>query len=275
MIDEHTLQKLVDGELGNDQIRSLLRDADDAGGDGNQSLWKQMAVAFTENQLIQRSFGDFNAALDPARTSAEDYNSVNADSLNTTAADQKSALGSASRGAWAFVLAASLLIGAAILYQNAPSSEETLTRPSVAKATSPNASDTNEVASPSQSDSKNEETLLPFDRRTLLALTPDHQLPPDQLPSAFGRKGLQEVPLYDAKRFDRQQLSQLQSNDRAAKHAWFDQVIPNGSVNDEMVADYEKAGMLVDQDIEFLSGRLDDGRAYMIPYRSVRFIPGQ
>ncbi len=264
MIDEHTLQKLVDGELENDKIRSLLRDADQAGGVGNQTHWKQMAVAFAENQLIQRSFGNFNSAMDSSPTSAN-----NADSLNASPTRQKETAFSENRVLWNFVLAASLMIGAALLYQNFPSTEETLTPPNVAKTTTSNASDTDVIPG------DNQKQLLPFNQRTLVALTPDHQLNPDQLPSAFGRKGQQQVPLYDAKRFDRRQLDQLRSNDSTAKRAWFDQVIPTGSFNDQMVAEYEKAGLLVDQDIEFLSGRLDDGRAYMIPYRSVRFTSGQ
>ena len=51
--------------------------------------------------------------------------------------------------------------------------------------------------------------------------------------------------------------------------------MPGSEITDQMAADYEKAGLEVDQDIEFLSGRLDDGRGYLIPYRTVRFTPGQ
>ena len=270
MIDEHTLQKLVDGELENDQIRILLRDADQAdlttptGGDKNSSAWKQMAVAFAENQLIQRSFGDFNSpsgASSPISTETETTIPSNTHPRAIT--------NSGSRTAWAAALAASLLIGTALLYHFASSSKVPVTAPSFAAASAPAASDADAILGDQQ------EPLLPFDRRTLMALAPDHQLNPEQLPTAFAGKGQPQVPLYDAKRFDRRQLSQLRGDDSAAKRAWFDQVIPTGSVSDQMVADYEKAGMLVDQDIEFLSGRLDDGRSYMIPYRTVRFLPGQ
>lgn len=264
MIDEHTLQKLVDGELENDQIRSLLRAADQVGGDGDQTHWKQMAVAFAENQLIQRSFGEFNAALGSLPSSTESN-----DSLSTSPARKKAAVGAGNRAAWSFVLAASLLIAIALLLQNLASNDATLTTPGVAKSGIANPSDTDVVSG------DNGKPLLPFDHRTLVAIAPDHQLNPDQLPSDFGRKGQRQVPLYDAKRFDRRQLNQLRSSDSAAKQAWFDQVVPTGSFNDQMVADYEKAGMLVDQEIEFLSGRLEDGRSYMIPYRSVRFTSGQ
>ena len=264
MIDAHTLQKLVDGELESEQIRSLLRDADQTGGDGNQAHWKQMAVAFAENQLIQRSFGDFNSAVGSSPTSTD-----NANILSASPSRQKTAADAGNRALWTFVLAASLLIGTALLYQNFAPSNATFTTPSVAEANSSNPSD------PDASPGDNQKSLLPFDQRTLLALSPDHQLNPELLPAAFGGKGQRKVPLYDAKRFDRHQLNQLRSNNSAAKRAWFDQVIPTGSFSDQMVADYEKAGMLVDQEIEFLSGRLDDGRPYMIPYRTVRFTSGQ
>lgn len=261
MIDEHTLQKLVDGELGTDQIQNLLRSADQAGADGDQTHWKQMAVAFAENQLIQRSFGDFNSASTSSADSA-------ADSANANISNAPTEPAAANKGNSAllnFVLAASLLIGTALLLQNIVSTKPILTTPSVATTTTPDA----DVAT------DDEKPLLPFNRRTLAALTPDHQLNPDVLPAAFGQSVRRQVPLYDAKRFDRRQLNQLRSNNRAVKSAWFNQVIPSGGISDQMVADYEKAGMLVDQEIEFLSGRLEDGRPYMIPYRTVRFTAGQ
>lgn len=265
MIDEHTLQKLVDGELDSDQVRSLLRDADLAGGDSDPGDWKQMAVAFAENQLIQRSFGDFNLALESSSPIASD-----SDTEGPLLSRQRTAADTGNRTLWTAVLAASLLIATAVLYHNIVSSNALdTTPPSFATATTSSPSDAEVIPGDQQ------KPLLQFDQHTLASLAPDHQLNPDLLPATFGRKGQRQVPLYDAKRFDRRQLSQLRNEDRAAKRAWFDQVIPSGSVSDQMVADYEKAGMLVDQDIEFLSGRLDDGRSYMIPYRSVRFTPGQ
>jgi hypothetical protein len=264
MINEHTLQKLVDGELDNDQIRSLLRDADKLGGDSHPGDWKQMAVAFAENQLIQRSFGDFNSASAVSSPIADDVNIKDSSrSHQSTAAD------TGSRTVLMALLAASLLIGAALLLHNfSPGSSPTLP-PGFAFETVSDSPDTVADLGAQQ------KRLPPFNEQTLMALAPDHQLNPDQLPATFGRKGQPQVPLYDAKRFDRRQLSQLRNHDNAAKRAWFDQVIPAERVGDQMVADYEKAGVLVDQEIEFLSGRLDDGRSYMIPYRTVRFTPGQ
>ena len=264
MIDEHTLQKLVDGELGSNQIRSLLRDAEKSGGDSDPGDWKQMAVAFAENQLIQRSFGDFNLALGSSSHVADDTD-VEGPSL----ARPRTSSNTDNRTVWTAVLAASLLIGTALLYHNFASTNAPETTPSFATANSSDPSDAE--ATPGDQP----KPLLQFDQRTLAALAPDHQLNPELLPAAFGQKGQRQVPLYNAKRFDRRQLNQLRGNDSAAKRAWFDQVIPTGSVSDQMVADYEKAGMLVDQEVEFLSGRLNDGRSYMIPYRSVRFTPGQ
>lgn len=264
MIDELTLQKLVDGELDSDQVRSLLRDADLTGGDSDPGDWKQMAVAFAENQLIQRSFGDFNLALESSSPIAN-----GADIEGASLANQRTAANTGNHTAWAAVLAASLLIGTALVYHNFASNNLPVLPPGFAWATTTEPSDADVLSDDTQ------KPLLQFDQRTLAALAPDHQLNPDLLPATFGQKGQRQVPLYDAKRFDRRQLSQLRGNDSAAKRAWFDQIIPTGSVSDQMVADYEKAGMLVDQEVEFLSGRLDDGRSYMIPYRTVRFSPGQ
>jgi len=270
MIDERLLQKLVDGELTNDEIRELLRAADQAvGEEENQHTWKQLAVAFVEDQLIQRSFADFDSTLESSLLSTEDAGAAADDNIKNTLPSVASSVENAGNNTvWAMVLAAAVLITTAVLYENHLENRQSVTTPTVASSTT----------NPAGSDGITGDNLQPlpqFDQRTLATLAPDRHLNPDQLPTAFSHKARPQVPLYDAKRFDRRQLNELRNNDVAARRAWVNQVMPNSGVTDQMIADYEKAGLMVNQDIEFLSGRLDDGRSYMIPYRTVKLSPGQ
>ena len=258
MIDETLIQKLVDGELSNDQIRDILSDADQADQSRPEtSAWKQLAVAFAENQMFQRAFSD----LDSAVALNDDTPSTRQRPVRTFT--ESAHANSSLRTMLTFALAASLLIGVSILYQQYGATKHL--------------NEANIVASndPAAPEDQSTQLRLNFDHSTLLTLTPDRQLDSAQLPTSFSQKVDRQVPLFDAKRFDRRQLDGLRGNDTAARRAWVDQVMPNNGVTDQLVADYEKAGLRVDQDIEFLSGRLDDGRAYMIPYRTVRFSAGQ
>ena len=273
MIDENLLQKLVDGELSNEQIRSILRDADQADQNCETSpsqretfTWKQVAVSFAENQMIQRAFSDFDSSMlmtDEAESLADSPREINSLGRPARTATGSLRTNSSFRTMWTFAAAASLLIGVSLFYQHFSNSNKADMSSVVASTNSMEPED------------HSAEPLLNFDRTTLLTLTPDHQLESSQLPASFGQKVRQQVPMFDAKRFDKRQLAGLRVNDQAARRAWVDEVMPASGVTDELMADYEKAGLMVDQDIEFLSGRLDDGRAYMIPYRTVRFSAGQ
>ena len=269
MIDEILIQKLIDGELSNHQIREILREADQVVEDDKadqtnptqqkSSAWKQLAVAFAENQIIHRAFSDLDSA---ASSTVKAERSIAANEV-TPVRQQSAKSTSSRRTVGMFALAASLLIGVSLLHQYLQVTDQ---------------ADHSTVLASDDSTEPGVETvnpLLNFDRSTLLKLTPDHQLQSNQLPTSFSQKVSQQVPLFDAKRFDRRQLDGLRGNDLAARRAWVNEVMPASGVTDQLVADYEKAGLMVDQDIEFLSGRLDDGRAYMIPYRTVRFSSGQ
>lgn len=267
MIDELLLQKLVDGELDNDQIRMLLRDADqiDVGGE-RSSRWKQMAVAFVENQMTESGFLDFETKDRSTEAGGKMADSARVNASPMLVGGNEEVKRDSSRTLWTFVLAASLLVATSILYHQLPAGVASDTSERVASIRPENS------LTPDDGD---HDRLPNFDHRTLLTLKPDRHLEAAQLPTAIGEKVRQQVPLYDANRFDRQQLSELRNNDMATRRAWADQVMPASGISDQLAADYEKAGLMIDQDIEFLSGRLDDGRAYLIPYRTVRFTSGQ
>ena len=113
-----------------------------------------------------------------------------------------------------------------------------------------------------------------FDRTTLASYEPDHQLETKNIVSASMGKHNNSIPLYDIGRLNPEQLANLRGDDRAAREAMFSRVLPR-SLSQELVQQLQQSGGMVDQNLEFISGRLDDGRSYLIPYRTIRFLPGQ
>ena len=269
MIDEPTLQKLVDGELNNQQIRSLLRDADNA---DNGAAWKQLAVAYAENQMFERGFAEFDTTAVP-QTQSQPSRRSRLLALSAVTHTKEETSFNRSGTFWKLALAAGLLIGVSIAYQQSQRGADpsNVSKQGISKSGSSKLG-TSVANSDQQPPSQPEmpAKLQTFDHDTLLTLKPDLHLKSGLLPPEINDRIKQEVPLYNAKRFDRQQLSELRGNDIEKQRALFDRLMPSSTINAGLSSDYKKAGLLVDQDIEFFSGRLDDGRAYMIPYRTVR-----
>lgn len=256
-LDELTLQRLVDSELSHEQVRQLLAQAEF--GDDPTS-WKKIAVAFTENQMFERAFhqkesaravGDMSTVSDvstvvkqPERSEIDDVTYQNS--------------------WWAAALAVSLLLTMAVVYQisNTP--------PKVG----------NDLLSHSSSTTDPPAVLVEpkpiesFDRMTLASYEPDHQLRAGDIDSATVGKHDSSIPLYDIGRLNPEQLANLRGDDRAAREAMFAQVLPK-SFSPEVAKQLRQSGGMIDKNLEFISGRLDDGRSYVIPYRTIRFLPGQ
>ncbi len=257
-LDELTLQRLVDGELSHQQIRRLLAEVefgDDA------SNWKKIALAFSENQMFEAAF------------SLEEESARSADGLfpvgEASGVLERPKVPNIEKVTypntwWVSALAVSLLLAIAAAYQfssfwsqvgdgqlvQAPSAED---RPAV-------------LVEPKAIES--------FDRTTLASYEPDHQLEAKDIGTASIGHHNSSIPLYDVGRLNPEQLANLQGDDRAAREAMFSRVLPR-SLSPELVQQLQQSGGMVDQNLEFISGRLDDGRPYLIPYRTIRFLPGQ
>lgn len=282
MIDEITLQRLVDGELDDAQTRRVLRQAQDA--PPSQQAWKKLAVAYAENQLLQRGFARLESAAAGERsTSVADprSRSIAAPSAAispSTPRRQASAISAAHADFrslwWPIATAVCLLVAMVTGYQQLDRNYR-----AVITTTSPNPALANhrrllDGTSNTANTNNGTDELHDFNRQSLLALKPDHHLPADQLPHEIRQTLQQQIPLYDARRFTPPQLTDLTSN-ASNWQTWFNNVMPEGGINDQMRSDFRNAGLLIDQDIDILSGRLEDGRAFMVPYRSVRLSAGQ
>jgi hypothetical protein len=47
------------------------------------------------------------------------------------------------------------------------------------------------------------------------------------------------------------------------------------AISPEMLKQLTGSGYQMEQDINYISGRLGDGRSFVVPVRTIRFIPGQ
>ena len=256
-LDELTLQRLVDRELSHEQVRQLLAEVE-FGDDATN--WKKIALAFTENQMFERAFHQVESA--PAtgeiRAICESSNVVDLPKLsNIEETTRKNSW-------WSTALAVSLLLAMTAVYQ--------------LSKTSPQVDSDLLILSPPTVDRPvavvESEPIKSFDRMTLASYEPDHQLRAEDVDSASIGKHNSSIPLYDVGRLNPEQLANLRGDDRAAREAMFTQVLPK-SFSPKVVQQLQQSGGMVDQSLEFISGRLDDGRSYVIPYRTIRFLPGQ
>ena len=258
-MDELTLQRLVDNELSHDQVRQLLAEAE-FGDDATK--WKQIALAFTENQMFERAF-----CWDEVETISEISSIAEISTVIERSAPQRRrgySAGPAPKPWWGVALAVSLLLVTAVAYQGSN--------------LSPKVDDSLLVTTPPTVDLPatvpDSRAIKSFDRTTLASYEPDHQLETKNIDSASIGKHSSPIPLYDIGRLSPEQLANLRGDDRAAREAMFSQVLPK-SFSPELVQQLQQSGGMVDQNLEFISGRLDDGRSYVIPYRTIRFLPGQ
>ena len=258
-LDELTLQRLVDGELSYDQVRQLLAEAEFGDDPAN---WKKIALAFAENQMFERAIGQNESTLSD--------NSMVVELPKRPVMGQESKIipiggsRSTSNSWWPAVLAASLLLAFTVVYQ--------------ISEVSPKADDNSVVHSAPASELPtsvpDSRSIELFDRTTLASYEPDHQLKAKDINAASIGKYNSSIPLYDIGRLNPEQLANLRGDDRAAREAMFSRVLPQG-FSPEVVQQLQQSGGMVDQNLEFISGRLDDGRSYLIPYRTIRFLPGQ
>jgi hypothetical protein len=257
-LDELNLQRLVDNELSVEQIRQALAEAelsDDA------LNWKKIALAFAENQMFERSFlqNDSGQAVGAVTTLVNEETTVTRPPEHVEIKEtikQKSW--------WPAALAVSLLLLMTAVYQVSRDASET-----ASKQVAPSVSSGNPSSNVARTDS-----IKSFDRVTLASYEPDHQLAAQDVESPAIAKHNSSIPLYDVDRLNPQQLASLRGDDRSAREAMFAQVLPK-SFSPEVVQQLQQSGGMVDQSLEFISGRLEDGRSYVIPYRTIRFLPGQ
>ncbi len=240
-IDPLQLQRLVDGELSVEQTQRLLHEANES-----PDQWREIAVGFVENQTWNHAFQLPELDLVPV-VASQPINEIS-NAKPTTSRHAGSNL------SW-LVMAASLVAAAAIGYMFSEIQSRNLPGPIAVS-----------------------ETLAP---RPLLANLPTEQLhddahpqmtqadyhlelPAEQLGELGSAGPLKPVPLYAVD--NPEQLRRLNELSR-----W--QSTP--AVSDEVLRQLVGSGYQMKQDVDYVSGQLEDGRSFVVPIRTIRFAAGQ
>jgi hypothetical protein len=253
-IDPLLLQRLVDGELDPPQIQQILADATTA-----PEQWQEIAVGFVENQTWDRAFQSFESGNSTLPTAADavaaDERVADEDAIRQTKPSSGS-IHRRSRPSW-LVLAASLLAAATIGYMVNHIQNRDLPSSNLAK-------ETLEPSEPLLA-SKIPDSQTPNPQMTPAMLQPDYHLevPQDNeyLRDVMAAGPVAPVPLYRIG--NAEQLKLLNQQRAPAK------------LPPEILQDLAGSGYQMQQDIDFISGRLDDGRSFVVPVRTIRFVPGQ
>lgn len=254
-IDPYQLQRLVDGELDPKQIQQILAEAKTT-----PQQWEDIAVSFVENQLWDSAFeSDELGSMARPTESATVEKQAGSKSLEAGWEPGPHADGIQPRPNYSWlVMAASLLVAGMMGYmanhiqnRNIPSSQVAgepstpVTEPSIAR--------------------NFPDEATPDPKLTPASLQPDYHLevPQDNeyLRDVVAAGPVGPVPLYRIG--NAEQLKQLN-----LQRGTF--TLPT-----EIVQRLNGSGYQMQQDIDFISGRLGDGRSFVVPVRTIRFLPGQ
>jgi len=271
-IDPIQLQRLVDGELDPREVQMVLSEANNS-----PDQWQEIAVGFVEDQLWNRAFGDdpnpstVDAEHDSKSSGKNVGSGLQSDIVNRAKADQPIVNPTRSKSvhspgvSW-LVMAASLVVAATIGYMFSSIQNRSLPGNSIAKVESPGSSSL--LASNSEDKSSipksNAETALADEPQPQMTLADYHlEVPNEKLDDLNIAGQASTVPLISVKNAgDLRELNRL--NEQSSP-----------TVSPEMLKRLGGSGYHLKQDVDFLSGRLGDGRSFVVPVRTTRFVSGQ
>ena len=260
MIDKLRLQRLVDNELGFDETRQLLQDIENETKDSQAETWRAVAGAFVESQLIRSQFID-RGSLDHESPASEFnagqggkigndsklHKTQNSKIQNSKTQNSNGTIPGSVR--WLSLAALVLLsITVATVLNNLPSGEP-------AGATGTMVASTQEPVPGDVIAAQNMTSNQAIDGNDLNQSPAVYRM---QVEDPAGKQYLDsDVPLYAGSRSD------------ASK--W----IRNVDLPQSVYQRAENSGYHIQQDVRYLSGRLRDGRAFVIPVSKYSFSPEQ
>ena len=235
-IDPLQLQRLVDGELDNPQVQQMLDDAQ-----ASPDQWQEIAVGFVENQIWNRAFvGDESASTDEPAASTQ--------TIEVSKSEQSF---EGQNFSW-WILAASLMLAGAIGFMLSELRPTSVPQDSIVEN-----APTSSV--PELSPQLDQPKITPA------VLKADYHLevPPDnaELGELANAAMPASVPLFSIRNMD-----QLRQVDRQQT---------NYKLPPELLEELQGSGYQMQQNVKFLSGQLGDGRSFVVPVRTIRFLPGQ
>lgn len=259
-IDERNLQRLVDGELSDGEIRKILDNANDSA-----VGWEQIALGFVEDQVWNRAFNrqdSSQASGNDGLASAMSNNPVPKSGIWNVAKPKRRS-GPNSR----LVMAATVLVALTMGYMVSQIQNRNLPKP-LAHIENPSVDSAPRLADGSV-DSLNSDGELArhrpdsqLDRRPQMTQADFHlELPEEQLGDLASAGPVAPVPLFTVNSAKQWRRLSEERNQPA--------------ISPEMIKHLTGSGYQVEQDINYISGRLVDGRSFVVPVRTIRFLPGQ
>jgi hypothetical protein len=240
-IDPLKLQRLVDSEMDDKQVRQVLADAKD-----RPDHWREIAIGFVENQTWSRAFKN------------RDSSHETGDSSDTHPRLAKTQPGQRSTSYSGLVMAATVLVAATIGYMTSQIQNRNLPVSSVTEDVPP-------VSSPLLADNSSASSQLAdgsSDDQPQMTQADYHlEVPEEHLGELASAGPVAPVPLYSINNVE--QLNQ------------FNQRPNTPSISPEILKQLAGSGYQMEQDVNYISGRLGDGRSFVVPVRTFRFLPGQ
>ena len=237
------LQRLIDGECNEVEIRNLLQDAEQ-----KPRQWKEIATAFIEDQFWRRQF----QSMEPAESLSIDSPLAELPH-DSNGVVKKNFQPDSSNGLKWLSLAACVTAAAMIGYVagNDPASPT----PSVTNAIADNSG---MQATPTPIPAPSTTPKI-----TPASLKPDYHLQlVDQNGQEQGSVFDGEVPLYSVD--SPEQVAQIRQPDQQRL-----------AVSPEMLKQLTGRGFRVRENVNYISGSLKDGRQFVVPVRTINFVPGQ
>ena len=255
--DPILLQRLVDGELELDQIQKILQQAD-----ASPELWRTLATSMIEDQLWQRSMRQHMSTLAKESSELQDVDN-DARPPSSVPPASKNRPDSKSAGAWLnqkMMLAALLLIAVGLGFGFGQFFDRSA--PEIPGSVASDAF--NSFSGQARLDDQFAANSSPqLDRVTEYRPVYHLEVPEgSQLLSQSGVGPEDSVPLFpvaNADQFRRYQKMQQQHR----------------QTSPELFQKFRDAGYHVEQNIEFVSGDLDNDRSFVVPVRKVRLVPSQ
>jgi len=232
--DSGTIQRLVDGELDPSEVRKLVDFAE-----VQPQHWRTIAMTFIEDQQFRDSFVNFDSN-DQSAPSKPTVTTVKSTSpIKTSSGFNFSTL-------QLLATAAAIAVAATIGFMVGDNNE-----PIVAQQT--NNDGPAMIASAPQDSSPSPLTPAEFE--------PEFSM---ELVNVDGEPVGSEVDLYRM-----QDLQQL-TGQRDGEAFSFKQVLPDSGFTDVARDRLSRSGYVIDEDTRYVSGQLEDGRAFVVPVRSYR-----
>ena len=256
MIDALEIQRLVDAELSAEQIRALLIDAED-----DPRAWRLIALGFIENQIWQQTFTSIDAGeiIEPLRDAIDRPGTLSSPHSRSSGPPSADHPGRTfpTFPLWGIALGLLISLGLGYLIGSRPGQRGEVQHASTTTL------DQNRSAGRSLGiDLQNESidskpaTSQPDRAITQVSYRPEYRI---RLLDDQGNPVDAEIPLYTP------------AEAHELDYQW-----PSDEIPDELEQLWSDAGYYVDQQLDFLSGKLDaDGRRFIVPIRTLKLTQAQ